>query len=715
MSFRVIGPYEIHEQLGKGGIGEVYAGVDQLLGRPVAIKALRPEFSRDRGFLERFRGEATNLARLNHPNITTLFSLHKEGDELFMVMELVRGNTLEAILGKAGRLGVRECLAIMAQTVAGLSYAHRMGVIHRDIKPANLMVTDSGLLKIMDFGIARIQGSQRMTRQGDLIGTLAYMSPEQLQGAEGDARSDLYSLSMVLYELLSGNCAFNATSEYELIRAQVEQRPPPLAGQVPDLDPNVESVMMRALAKKPEERYASVDEFGRALGAAAIQGEAADIVKETVVARWGALPPPATRLMSTGGSLSLEAPAQATAAQSAVADRPGQGAKKATLPLLSALPPAMRMPAMVLGGVAAVLLAGLGYVVLASGPTAKPVVAEQAPPAATASAAKETQEPPAPAHPLRSAAAEPAPAAKEAPASPLPSAPASPPASAVAPPASPPAAPAPAAATSSPSATAPPAAPAASASPPATAPTQPATTAPPAAPPSTPVASASPPAAAPSPASAAAPTATPAAPTTPVASTNPPAQPPAAIQAPAKPDNSLVIATNTSLAPQPAAPAAGSQPAATGTPSPAASGSQAPAATGLPSSEQTHPPQVASLPPNTAQPPAVSGATPDIEGEVSAVLNSAALVVAGKVVNLYGIRGETGQLATAMQHYIEQMGNRVSCFARPGRSFECHVGKVDLAEAAVLNGAARVRPGAPSKYRVAEQQAKAARRGIWAM
>ena len=121
MTRRVIGPFEIHEQLGKGGIGEVYAGVDQLLGRPVAIKALRPEFSRDHGFVERFRSEATNLARLNHPNITTLYSLHKEGDELYMVMELVRGSTLESILSRAGRLGLNECIAIMAQAVAGLT------------------------------------------------------------------------------------------------------------------------------------------------------------------------------------------------------------------------------------------------------------------------------------------------------------------------------------------------------------------------------------------------------------------------------------------------------------------------------------------------------------------------------------------------------------------------------------------------------------------
>ncbi|MFI5024055.1 MAG: serine/threonine protein kinase, partial [Alphaproteobacteria bacterium] len=376
MTARVIGPFEIHEQLGKGGIGEVYAGVDQLLGRPVAIKALRPEFSRDRSFVERFRGEATNLARLNHPNITTLYSLHKEGDELYMVMELVRGSTLESILSRAGRLGLNECIAIMAQAVAGLTYAHRMGVIHRDIKPANLMVTESGLLKIMDFGIARIQGSQRMTRQGDLIGTLAYMSPEQLRGAEGDARSDLYSLAMVFYELVSGNTAFHATSEYDLIRAQVEQRPPPLVGQVPDLDPKAEAVMMQALAKTPDERFPTVDAFGRALGTTAIQGDAADIVKETVVARWGAAPPAATRMISisTGAAFASGAAAPAAPSGTAPAEQPAASGGGVLRTLLTRLgvPPPMQKPVMALGGVAAALVIGLAYIVIGSSTPAPP-------------------------------------------------------------------------------------------------------------------------------------------------------------------------------------------------------------------------------------------------------------------------------------------------------------------------------------------------------
>ena len=155
----MIAHYEVRELLGEGGIGQVHAGFDTTLEREVAIKSLRPELLNDRNFVDRFRAEATSLARLNHPNITTLYSLLPEGRNLYMIMELVRGDTLDALLKKRnGPFGIRESLAIVAQAADGLAYAHSMGIIHRDIKPANLMITESGLLKIMDFGIARVRG-----------------------------------------------------------------------------------------------------------------------------------------------------------------------------------------------------------------------------------------------------------------------------------------------------------------------------------------------------------------------------------------------------------------------------------------------------------------------------------------------------------------------------------------------------------------------------
>jgi serine/threonine protein kinase/TPR repeat protein len=276
---QTVGQYEIRELLGEGGIGQVHAAYDTILQRNVAMKSLRPELLSDANFAERFRAEATSLARLNHPNITTLYSLIPEGKNLYMVMELVRGHTLDDILAKRkAPLDVRESLAIISQAADGLNYAHSMGVIHRDIKPSNLMVAENGVLKIMDFGIARVRGSQRLTRSGSIVGTLAYMAPEQLRGEEGDESSDLYSLAIVLYELLSGAPPFNADSEYDLMQAQINQRPDRLLQRVPGLDGKIEAAILKALSKKSEQRYASTRAFSDALGATGLRVDAPKIL-----------------------------------------------------------------------------------------------------------------------------------------------------------------------------------------------------------------------------------------------------------------------------------------------------------------------------------------------------------------------------------------------------------------------------------------------------
>jgi serine/threonine protein kinase len=270
-----IGHYDVGEVLGEGGIGRVYAGFDTVLQREVAIKSLRPELLTDSNFVARFRAEATSLARLNHPNITTVHALVSEGRSLYMIMERVRGETLEDVIKRRdGPLGVQESLAIIAQAADGLSYAHSMGVIHRDIKPANLMLTSDGVVKIMDFGIARARGSQRLTRDGSIVGTLAYMAPEQLRGEPGDERSDLYSLAIVLYELLSGAAPFSAATDYDLMQAQIHSRPGSLSAFAPGIAGRVERTLMQALAKKPDQRFASVREFKQALGASASPLEA---------------------------------------------------------------------------------------------------------------------------------------------------------------------------------------------------------------------------------------------------------------------------------------------------------------------------------------------------------------------------------------------------------------------------------------------------------
>lgn len=264
-----IGPYEVRRPLGAGGIGQVHVGFDPALGREVAIKSLRPELTNDASFAERFRAEASSLAKLNHPNITTLHALVPEGQNLHMVMELVKGDTLETVLSRAaGPLDTATALSLITQAGEGLCYAHAAGVYHRDIKPANLMVTESGLLKIMDFGIARVEGTQRLTRDGSIVGTLAYMAPEQLKGAQGDARSDLYSLAIVLYEMLGGRVPFRADSDYELMRAQINDAPPRLSTLAkPGLSRAVETAVMKALEKNPDKRFSDVRAFLDALAA----------------------------------------------------------------------------------------------------------------------------------------------------------------------------------------------------------------------------------------------------------------------------------------------------------------------------------------------------------------------------------------------------------------------------------------------------------------
>jgi serine/threonine protein kinase/TPR repeat protein len=276
-----IGQYEIRELLGEGGIGKVHAAIDTELDREVAIKSLRPELANDDSFVKRFRTEAKNLANLNHPNITTLYSLFTKGSNLYMIMELVRGQTLDHIISeRKAPLGANESLAIIAQACDGLAYAHSMGVIHRDIKPANLMVTKSGLLKVMDFGIARARGSQRLTRDGSIVGTLAYMAPEQLRGQEGDERSDIYSLAILLYEMFNGAPPFSADTDYDLMQAQINDKPERLGSRVRGLNPNAETALMTALSKKPEQRFSSMQEFSEALGASALKTSALKIVHD---------------------------------------------------------------------------------------------------------------------------------------------------------------------------------------------------------------------------------------------------------------------------------------------------------------------------------------------------------------------------------------------------------------------------------------------------
>jgi len=261
--------YRIEEKIGEGGMGAVYRGRDLMLERDVAVKALRPELARQPELVKRFRTEAVTLARLNHPHIATLYSFQRHGDEFLMVMEFIRGTELDKLIEQRGAMPVVEALRIFCQALEAIVYAHSLGVIHRDLKPANIMLNDQGNAVVMDFGIARALGTARQTQTGRFFGTLSYMSPEQLQGQETDTRSDIYSLGILLYEMLTGRVPFESNSDYGLIRAQVEETPiPPRDLKGDSIPVPVELAVLRALAKEPEARFQTADEFRAALLAA---------------------------------------------------------------------------------------------------------------------------------------------------------------------------------------------------------------------------------------------------------------------------------------------------------------------------------------------------------------------------------------------------------------------------------------------------------------
>lgn len=260
-----IGNYRIIERIGEGGIGEVYKAVDTTLDREVAIKALRPEFSHRADIVERFQAEAKTLARLNHPNIATLYNLIRDGDRFFMAIELVRGETFDTIIRRSGRLAPREAVKLFLQALHGIACAHGMGVVHRDIKPGNLMLTDAGVVKVMDFGIARVLGRERMTRAGSIVGTLEYMPPEQIRGEDVDSRSDVYSLGIVLYEMLTGRVPFVSETEYDLIKMQVEAKPKAVRDLVAGIPVEMDEAVQRCLRKKPKDRFQKVEDLEGAL------------------------------------------------------------------------------------------------------------------------------------------------------------------------------------------------------------------------------------------------------------------------------------------------------------------------------------------------------------------------------------------------------------------------------------------------------------------
>jgi serine/threonine-protein kinase len=278
-----IGKYRIVGMLGRGATGTVYRAIDQTLEREVAIKVMNRDLTQPTS-VTRFRAEATTLAKLNHPDIATVFELVETDSDVLMVMELLRGESLERLSERVGAMPCRLAARIVDEMLSALEEAHRAGVVHRDIKPANIMVTEAGGIKIMDFGIARVRSLDRVTIDGSMLGTPAYMSPEQVLGQPIDGRADLYPVGVVFYRLLTGKLPFSTENTIALLQKQISEVPPPLSVHVADLPDWCEAIVSRALAKAPADRFQTAEEFGAALE------QAAGVSSRTNLAK--AFPPP---------------------------------------------------------------------------------------------------------------------------------------------------------------------------------------------------------------------------------------------------------------------------------------------------------------------------------------------------------------------------------------------------------------------------------------
>ena len=259
--------YALISHLARGGMADVWVAEDRLLGRRVAVKILHDQFASSDSFVERFRREAQSAANLAHQNIVAVYDWGEDGNTYFMVMELVEGRNLRDVLRNEGALLPRRVAEIGVEMATALSVAHNQGLVHRDIKPANVLLTPDGTVKVADFGIARAwDDSEQLTRTGAVIGTATYFSPEQAQGMPADARSDLYSVGVVMYELLTGTPPFSGESPVAVAYQHVQEPPQPPSSIDPNIPPGLEAVVLKAMAKDPALRYQSAAELIEDLG-----------------------------------------------------------------------------------------------------------------------------------------------------------------------------------------------------------------------------------------------------------------------------------------------------------------------------------------------------------------------------------------------------------------------------------------------------------------
>src|SRR5438034_11198343 len=269
----LIGHYRIESLIGVGGMGEVYMARDEQLGRKVALKFLPERLTADKMQLSRFNREARAASALNHPNILTVHEIGTEGNRHFIAAEFIEGVTLGAWLAR-GKINLRDALEIAVQVASGLTAAHEAGVVHRDIKPENIMLRPDGYVKVLDFGIAKLTEQQPATGHGDagetavhqtrpglVLGTARYMSPEQVRGEKADARADIWSLGVVMYEMVGGSPPFRGETPSDCIASILTTEPPPLSGVLSDVPVKLQSIVQKALRKNRDERYQTIKEM----------------------------------------------------------------------------------------------------------------------------------------------------------------------------------------------------------------------------------------------------------------------------------------------------------------------------------------------------------------------------------------------------------------------------------------------------------------------
>ena len=255
------GRYEILEEIGKGGMAVVYKARCRLLNRIVAIKVLREDLTDNEEFVRRFNVEAQAAASLTHPNIVSVYDVGKEGGIHYIVMEYVEGVTLKQYIEKKGRIPWREAVSITIEICHGLAAAHKKHIVHRDIKPHNIIVTSTGAIKVTDFGIARATTTSTVAASDDVLGSVHYFSPEQARGGYVDEKSDIYSLGVVMYEMLVGKVPFTGDTPVAVAMKQIEEAPRSICEQVSDVPQCVEGVTFKAMAKETRYRYQSVEDL----------------------------------------------------------------------------------------------------------------------------------------------------------------------------------------------------------------------------------------------------------------------------------------------------------------------------------------------------------------------------------------------------------------------------------------------------------------------